>query len=439
MSVALPLFEPGLYHDLGEDNSAYFGTFRKLEGGKVAHRTYDVRDMPEIVRAAANLPDFYISQGDFRIPKRAVAALKSLGLFWADLGDNGELAKLGDAGAVEAIRLAVKEADIAYPSFIVASGRGFHAKWLFLNRVSWEDLARWNALEKTVVQRLHAPLDADLKATDAARVLRLVDTINSRTNTITRIVWRNLDASGEIVRYDFEALYRSIVPSLEPYRNRTTSGIIHEARNPGLYVSTEQTWEAQLWLDRLADERTLFRLRNWTPENGGVPKGYRDWALFVGATALTWFAPTQSWWNETQALSVEFAPGLRETEWRSYVSSTWKKMQAGDRYRYRNDTLARIFDVSREEMAHLKTFVDQETQRERHLEYDRKYDERRRRERGEVDRLRYLAEMNERTLRLGMQAQEIIARGLSLRKTAELLDVSLGSIQNAIRVARRDV
>lgn len=451
MAVALPLFEPGLYHDLDSEDTSYFAIFRKLSGGSVKTECFDTRAMPDIVHACAGLPDTYISQGDFTRPQRLTAALKSLGLFWADLGDDGELAKLGDAAAVNAILAAVKEADIPYPSFIVSSGRGYHAKWLFSSRVGRANLPRWGELEGTVTRLLRDPLNADPRATDAARVLRLVDTINTRTNTITRVVYRNLDDRGEIVRYDFEALFRSIVPpNHDPHETgpriaqgrrreaRQSSSLIVPVNVPVGGVDPKKTWYGKMWWNRLEDERNLFAERKWTPENGGVPKGYRDIALFIGATALTWFAPPSAWWNETQSLAAEFAPGLRESEWRAYMGSTWRRMMSGDRYRYRNARLAELLDVSRDEMTRMKCLVDEKTARERILASHANREEHRRRARGQVDRMRYLTETNERTLALAREAQELIDAGFSLRKAASELGVSRGSIDNALRVARGD-
>ena len=451
MSVALPLFEPELYHDQESDQTAYFTIMRKLASGRVEHESFDVREMRTVIAACAKLPDVYITQGDFRRPQRRIAALKSLGLFWADLGDNGQLASLGESGAIEKILRTVHAADIPYPSFIVASGRGYHAKWLFTARVAWQDLDRWRSLERIVSETLHASLDADLNSIDPTRVLRLVDTINSKTQTVAHIVWANIE-NKEVVRYDFEEIYRSTVPADYGSREKAPR-TAQEARKerakaprslvavsrPVSLIDPAQTWPGRLWHGRFVDERNVFHGRGWTAENGGVPKGYRDIALFIGATALTWFASPSTWWNETQSLAAEFAPSLRETEWRSYVSTTWQRMMSNTRYRYTNARLAQLLDVSREEMRGLKYLVDAETAQRRVREFDCERDEVRRRARGQVERGRYLAETNEKTLALAAEAHALINQGASLRKAAERLGVSLGAVQNALRVATRDL
>ena len=168
MTVAaqLPLFdEPLLYHEANE--RAYFGAL--VQGnGKMLHDCYPVEHLPYWLKSIDQRRDSYVSQAQFSRPQRRIAALRSIGLAWADLGDNGELGRYGDACAVEQSLQAINEASIPAPSLIINSGRGYHAKWLFEHAVPWQALDRWSLVERTIVERLQGPLNADLKATDAA-------------------------------------------------------------------------------------------------------------------------------------------------------------------------------------------------------------------------------------------------------------------------------
>jgi hypothetical protein len=186
-AAQLPLFdEPLLYHEVS--GRAYFGALIQGDGGML-HDCYPVEHLPYWLRSIDRRRDSYVSQGQFSRPQRRIAALRSIGLLWADLGDDGELGRYGDAWAVDRSLRVIAEAGIPAPSLIVGSGRGYHAKWLFERAVPWQALDRWSLVERTIAGCLQGPLNADLKATDATRVLRIIGTLNSRTGTIARLVW----------------------------------------------------------------------------------------------------------------------------------------------------------------------------------------------------------------------------------------------------------
>ena len=76
--------------------------------------------------------------------------------------------------------------DIPRPSIVVHSGRGIQPKWLYSNPIPRGALPRWNAVEENLVKRL-VPYGVDSCARDAARVLRVVRTVNSRSGTVCRV------------------------------------------------------------------------------------------------------------------------------------------------------------------------------------------------------------------------------------------------------------
>jgi hypothetical protein len=76
---------------------------------------------------------------------------------------------------------------IPWPSLIIFSGRGLQAKWLLEYSIPRAVLLRWNACQKRLVDRL-ASYGADPAAKDAARVLRLVETVNSKSGEVCRLV-----------------------------------------------------------------------------------------------------------------------------------------------------------------------------------------------------------------------------------------------------------
>jgi hypothetical protein len=330
---------------------------------------------------------------------------------------------------------AIDEAGIPTPSLIVASGRGYHAKWLFERGIPWQALDRWCVLERTIVERLRAPLNADQRATDAARVLRVVGTVNSRTGTVARVVWSN-DVGGVPFRYGFDALADEVLPRLRASHHERrgeerveTAGARREAAGASHYTV------GSLWWGRYRDLRRLCALRGWTPGFGGVPEGYRDQVLFLGSVALSWLARPGSWWGEVQSLAAELTPSLRESEWRTYVGTAYRRLiesvgpeKAERRYRYSTARIVSDLGISREEMASLEMLVDSDLAHARKLEKDRVRDEQARRARGAVERGTYLATAEERA----QEARSLKAEGLSIREVAQSLGISKSAVQRAV-------
>ncbi|WP_178377650.1 hypothetical protein [Nitrosomonas cryotolerans] len=56
------------------------------------------------------------------------------------------------------------------------------------------------------------PVGADVSAKDASRVLRLVETVNSKSNQVCRVVHVENGSDGQPVRYNFEYLAEILLP-----------------------------------------------------------------------------------------------------------------------------------------------------------------------------------------------------------------------------------
>jgi hypothetical protein len=390
------------------------------------------------INAVRGRPDTYISQAQFRGNRRCIAEIDSLGSLWADCGDDGELAKLGHSGAVKAILAACDNAEIPKPSLIVFSGRGYHAKWLFTERLFWALLDKWNAVECTIIQRLRESLNADPLAKDASRVLRLVGTINTKTGLTSCVVYDETD-NNEIIRYNFDDLHRLLAAPLKAERSERTSANLVVAPRTLLTCEPFTSWEAGLWWRRYRDIRRLCAMRGWTPENGGVPEGYRDLVLFLLSVCLSWVTTPLHWSNEIEALGHQLVPTLTATERKQYTSTVYKRLMAtvkaneascqGEaRYKYGNAKLVALLDISLLEMASMESLVSVEVAQARKLATQRQRETQERRDAGTIERDIYLARAAERA----QEARKLAKEGLSVRAIAEQLGISRETARRAL-------
>jgi hypothetical protein len=429
LSTTLTLFEPELYHGTGQ---AYFGTLvrRPTSSGndtRLLGKCYPVETLTEWLKLVHRSPwDTYISQGEFERTSRTVAALRTIGLVWADIGDDGVLASYGEAAAVHRILKVVDEVGIPAPSLILFSGRGYHVKWFFESAVPSEKLTRWDEAERAITAALREDLNADPKAIDAARVLRVAETTNNKSGLIARIVWVNW-VNGKPLQYDFDDLcYEVIAEAKSPQIYRSDLDTPPQKRKRAATGFSKYS-AASLWWTRFHDLRRLNKMRLWTPERGGVEKGYRDMMLFIGAVGLAYVCPRQNWWNELAALATEFCPRLPRKEWEGYMKPTFvrlmKSFTRGERecrYRMRNSYIINVLGISREEQASLKILVDDDIAKARNVVKAREG----------MAALRGSEEKRAAKAQRNADILDLLKRGTHVDEIARLLGVSRRTVYN---------
>ena len=269
---------------------------------------------------------------------------------------------------------------------------------------------------------LLAPFGADPGARDASRVLRLVDTVNTRSGERVRVLWLN-ETAGEVKHYAFEYLAEMILPrSREALKEQRQANADRRARLtviPGGKTGNLRAFSVrQLAWDRLDDLRTLAKLRGWMEH--GIPHGYRSkyvhWCL--NFLLLSGAVHSSQLFQEAQALVREVCPDFTK-EVRSVLSTLYRKAQAyeaGEKiefggkdypplYTPKNRTLRDLFDIQDTETPHLKTIISAAEAAER--DAARKREQRQRL--GAMDRAIYLETAEQRRA----QARLLRARGLS--------------------------
>ena len=264
------------------------------------------------------------------------------------------------------------------PSLILFSGRGLQVKWLLERAIPRAALPRWNAVQKQLVTGLER-FGADHGARDASRVLRLVDTVNTRSGERVRVLWVN-EQDGHIQHYPFEYLAEVILPDTrdtireerqarEEQRTKPALTVIPGSKTGNLRAFSGR----QLAWDRLEDLRTLARVRGWMEQ--GIPHGYRSkylhWCL--NFLALSGAVTANQLYREAEALVQEVCPDFTK-DVRSVLVTLYRKAQAYEAgetiefggkkypplYTPRNSTLLALFDVQETEIPHLKTIIPRE-------------------------------------------------------------------------------
>ena len=341
-------------------------------------------ELEAVLARAEGQPDTYQSQSRFRGNRRAVArVLKLCGLFSdIDYYNVPDLRGLPPEVVLEKALERLREKGVPDPSLALSSGRGLAMSWRHAP-VTRKRLAEWNAAQDRIY-RVLKPFGADTKARDAARVLRIAGTTNSKNGATVRFLG---DPSEEV--YRFEDLVEPLVKN--PVRTDE-----EELEKPGAYLYSlavqraarglrnhPQGWsEASLWEGRLTDLQHLRQMRY----GEGPMEDFRDRWLFIATTAISWLVVPEVLNREALALAEE-AGGWDERRTRSDLSQVLKRARRAargktiefngrewdPRHHFRNETIIDWLEITPEEEWEMVVTISAEEASRRKRLRDREY------------------------------------------------------------------
>lgn len=449
MASQLALFdreiEARTYHDPGR--VGFFSILVDVNGDK-RQSSHRLTEMPTVLNLIDKGRDTWLTQAEFIRPNRRVVNLARVGLLFADLDTYRTPWATGrtpEQLAASVLYFCAQEG-IPTPSMLIFSGRGIQAKWLLDGTIPRQALPRWNACQKYLIDRLR-PVGADVAAKDASRVLRLVETVNSKSGEICRVVHVENGPDGQPVRYNFEYLAEMLLPvarwTIEQQRKERA-----ERRQlkllPGAKTDNLRGFSGrQLAWHRLEDLRKLATLR------GGASEGERMQHLFWRLNFLLLSGATHSsqMYYEAKALAGELAPAwaYRDKELMTLYSKAkayekGEKISFGGReyaplYTPKNDTLINLFQITDDEQSQLRTIISKGMAATRHRERETA----RRRAAGAVDRESHLAAVQEAAAAKREQAQALRASGRSVRAIAKQMNVSVGAVSGYLKAVHSSV
>lgn len=348
---------------LDKSKPGYFHVAQKRDHW--VQQAHPLAKMDEVIDALDKRYDSYISQAEYLSPRtRRVVNVSRVGLLFSDLDIyNTSLGEKTPGKAAEVVVLFCLESGIPGPSLILFSGRGLQVKWILENPIPRAALPRWNLIQGVLSNKLNE-VGADRSAKDAARVLRLVGTVNTKTGEKAKVLYCERDPSGHLRRYNFEYMAETLLPYSRQesalYKTaKATQGSPGKAKWP--FTQRSLSWA------RLEDLRRLVQLRG-----GGIDEGGRHTHLFWATNFLlaSKIANSSTMYYEVKALARDIDPEWRYSE--KELSTLYKRAQMHDRgekiewqgklyepfYRAKNSTLIDALGITTEEQRGLTTIID---------------------------------------------------------------------------------
>lgn len=315
----------------------------------------------------------------------------------------------------------VNEGKIPEPTMVVASGRGAHIYWR-IEHAPYQAIATWQELEDYLCYQLK-DLGADKKAVDAARVLRLPDTINSRNNAECKvmIINDNITYSMYKLREKYLKWKPKVFKEVKVKDNKKEFKVLQFFTSYTLHIA------------RAEDIVTLCECRDYRVI------GYRNkilhcYAYWIGVTTRE----KDSLADAVNELNNKFTEPLKQSEVDAILrcvpkaidkfltyeqglrASEVKRVSKGMRdkggYWYKNETIIEMLDITLEEQRQLKTIIGTQVKYERNNER-RKAD--RRNKVGLTSKQQELANLRVEILELREQGltMQVIADKLKINKT----------------------
>lgn len=428
------LEEASLFHK--HSQGGFFSMLVQHPDKTKRQTSYPLVDMPKIINSVDQNYDTWMSQAEFKSPNRRLVNLLRVGLLFSDLdtyNTGWAFAKSPDTQARMIMDYCANEG-LPVPSLIVYSGRGLQAKWLLDGALPKQALPRWNACQQNLIQRLEN-VGSDTCAKDASRVLRLVNTVNTKSGEKCRVICIH-ERNQEPIRYNFEWLCETLLP--------IARWDLEKRRTQRLYEHTQRHTKGlrrfcgeQLAWDRLEDLRKLLFIR------GGAFEGERMRYLFwmLNFLLLSRAADSCNMYYEAAALAKELDPcwGYRSQELRTLYAKS-RQYDAGVQIEFEgkkyaplytptNDTLINLFRIKDEEQEQLHSIISKDMARKR----DKGRREAKARLLGRETAQTYHRQISENALERKRLAHQLRKEGVLVRVIAQRLNVSQRSVLNYLR------
>jgi len=420
--------EAALYHSGGR---SFFTLNTRPPDGRMRQQAHRLDDLAVVLQSLNPKLDSWISQGEFIQPNRRVVNLARIGLMFVDLDFyNSPLADCTPEDVLFRVWSYLESVDLPPPSIAIDSGRGLQLKWLLEDPLPRQALPRWNACQRYLVDALK-PFGADPQAKDASRILRVVQTTNSKAQRMVRVI----HSPG--FRYSFDDLANDLLPltreQVQEQREKKKARLQLVQNSQAGHAGLNRFSGRRLAWDRLEDIRKLADLR------GGIQEGQRMKNLFWQLNFLLLSGATnpRQMFHEAAALARKIdpawgygAPELNTLFSKAKDAFNGKKVEFQGKlhtslYTPRNQTLIDLFGIEPKEEQQLRTIISKAEASKRHRERE----EKRRREAGAMDRQTYQSNAEAKR----EQARELRSQGKSIRDIAKALNCSIGAVSGYLK------
>ncbi|MCJ8341707.1 MAG: hypothetical protein MJH09_02485 [Cetobacterium sp.] len=393
MEQALKLNKEG-YIDNLHSNSKGWITRSVIDENGYSQWHYKYAELKDLDMSGENI---YITPNTFYKPCRRLENIKELNTLFIDL----DYYKTGKTRIQVLMDLEKNYFNqrIPIPNYVIDSGRGMYLIWI-INAVPSQALPLWKAIQDYLYKQLK-DFGADRQALDATRILRVPGSINSKSKTVVSI----LDEYDYI--YDLREIQNGFLPELKPYEKK-------KGRPSKInFIFRERS----LYFGRIQDIIKLCELREYDLN------GHRELILFLYRYYLCSFSEdVQKALDDVIELNNRFRQPLRENEAiRATRSAERCYLDKNKQYKYKNDTLIELLEITEEEQKYMTIIISKEEYKRRKRIRDRIYQKKNYQEQlkaqGKLTEKEKISQRREKIL-------DLLAEGLTQKEIYTLMNIS---------------
>lgn len=317
-----------LYKD---NDRGLISVFRKGFKGSIYTKAYRKEKLAEGLGEyfeKGYITDLYMTLNTFINNQRTIDSLRYLNALYIDIDCYKQ--NLSKERVLYELEYKYYNRMIPEPSLVVDSGRGLYLIW-FIDPVPSMALSLWKAMQYFLYDKLKS-LGADRAALDAARVLRIPGSINTKSNTTVKAIQLFYN------RYTLKNLKNNYLPEVVEKKEQKK-----EFKGKIVRLFNDYT----LYKARMHDIEKLIELRNYDIEN-------REVTLFM----YRYYASLSEGEETAEILVKELNNKLYRSLPASEVNFT--KTNYPGKYKYKNSTMIDLLDVQADEMEQMKTLISKE-------------------------------------------------------------------------------
>ena len=373
---------------------------------------YKYKDLIELKFDEDNV---YITLNTFYKTYRRIECIKELNALFIDL----DIYKTGFTKEQILINLNENyfKQSMPIPNFIIDSGRGLYLIWL-IKKVPSMALPLWKAVEEYFYKTLKE-FGADRQALDATRILRVPGSFNSKTHTEVKII-DNYDYFYEL--REIQSEYMPELSEKAPVRRGRPKKVKYIFRERSLYYA------------RIMDIIKLCELREYDL------KGHRELILFLYRYYLCYFTEdVKKALYDTLELNSMFKQPLAEKEvTRATKSAETVFKKENKDYKYKNETLINLLEISDEEQREMITIIDdEEYKRRKRLRNKKLYNSEKAKEKYKDKLIKNGEITKEEKISLRREKiKDLLAKGLKQKEIYALLNISKRTCISDIKFLR---
>ncbi|WP_195245634.1 DNA-binding response regulator [Clostridium celatum] len=382
------------YIDKVHGNSKGWITRSCIDENGYSQWHYKYAELKEVDLTGENI---YITLNTFFKPYRRLECIKELNALFIDL--DYYKTKFTKEQIIMNLEENYFNKIIPATNYILDSGRGLALIWL-INKVPSKALPLWKAIEEYLYNQLKE-FGADRQALDATRILRVPGSINSKSKTVVSII----DEYDYI--YDLREIQKEFLPELKPKEKK-------KGRPKKInYIYRERS----LYYARIQDITKLCELREYDL------RGQREIILFLYRYYLCSFTEdVKKALEDVLELNSMFIYPLKENEVIRATRSAEKcYLDKNKEYKYKNDTLIELLEITEDEEAKMSTIISNREYKRRKRVRDNEYQKNRYLEKlkldGKVTEKEKLSQRREKI-------KDLLAEGLEQKDICLQLNIS---------------